>query len=254
MINARLNRRLDWLTPSAYALIAANLVPLAGVVWFQWTVFEIFVLFWAENVVIGVLNVLRMLLSSVDDPVSWGLKLFLVPFFIFHYGMFTFGHGVFVFSLFGVKELGSLGPNQEIARLAELLFSMNLGLPLAALFLSHLFSFFWNFIGRGEYRNANVMVLMFRPYGRIVVLHITLLIGGFILVSLGSPLGGLALLILLKIGFDLRLHRKEHGEKLKPATDKQPTLRELMLLLNEIQRKRRRAMMEAGSNEPHREP
>ena len=254
MINARLNRLPDWLTPSAYALIAANLVPLAGAVLFQWTVFELVLLFWAENVIIGVFNVLRMLIASAGDPVSWVMKIFLIPFFVFHYGMFTFVHGVFVFTLFGGTELGSAEFSDAPGPMLDTVIALGLGIPLLALFLSHAFSFLWNYVGKGEYLNTDLRILMIRPYGRIVVLHVTILIGGFLLMALNSPMAGLVLLVLLKVGFDLRAHRKEHGEKLKPATEREPTLRELVLRLNEFQRKRRRAMMEVGSNEPHREP
>ncbi|NIA27398.1 MAG: hypothetical protein GWP02_05020 [Desulfobulbaceae bacterium] len=47
--------------PSAIILILANLVPLAGVLFLGWRVFDVIILYWAENVVIGVINVLRMI-------------------------------------------------------------------------------------------------------------------------------------------------------------------------------------------------
>jgi len=45
---------------SAWVLVAANLVPLAGVLWWDWSVFALLVLFWMENVVIGLLFALRL--------------------------------------------------------------------------------------------------------------------------------------------------------------------------------------------------
>lgn len=248
------NTRPAWLTPSAMVLIAANLVPLAGAVLFQWTVFEIIVLFWAENVIIGALNVLRMLLASAGDAVNWMSKIFLIPFFVFHYGMFTFVHGIFVFTLFGGEKFASAGLPDEIETLFDSVLTLGLGIPLSALFLSHAFSFFWNYVGKGEYRNSDVKMLMGRPYGRIVVLHMTIIIGGFILASLGSPLGGLMLLILLKIGFDLRAHRKEHKQKMKAATEDEPTLKEILAELKESRRRLRRAPSDTASKGPGHEP
>ena len=82
---------------SAWVLVAANLVPLAGVLFWGWDAFALIALFWMENVVIGVFFVLRMLALDPRDPALWAGKLFMVPFFCFHYGMFTAIHGVFVF-------------------------------------------------------------------------------------------------------------------------------------------------------------
>lgn len=88
-----LNGRPAWLTSSAIVLIVANLVPLAGALLFYWTVFEIIVLFWAENVLIGALNVLRMSIAAGGNAIDQALKFFLIPFFVLHYGMFTYVHG-----------------------------------------------------------------------------------------------------------------------------------------------------------------
>src|SRR5438128_1777645 len=41
------------ITPTAVVLIAANLVPLAGVLFFGWSVFATLLLFWVENVIVG---------------------------------------------------------------------------------------------------------------------------------------------------------------------------------------------------------
>ena len=95
---------------SSLVLILANLIPLAGVVLFQWDVLAILLLYWAESVIIGVLNVLRIVACKTDNilhgvlpqlagqPIpeelsknipsvtGFALKLFLIPFFIVHYG------------------------------------------------------------------------------------------------------------------------------------------------------------------------
>src|SRR5205085_758331 len=76
----------------------------------------------------------------------------------------------------------------------------------AALALSHLWSFVVNFIGRGEYRRTNVTWLMFQPYARIVILHIAILLGGFVAFMLGSNVVVLTLLVVGKTLMDLSLH------------------------------------------------
>lgn len=195
---------------SAWVLIAANLVPLAGVLFWDWNAFALLLLFWMENVIIGVLNALKMLLADPADPALWAGKLLMVPFFCVHYGMFTAVHGVFVLLLFGGKAYVSHGSVEPVLRAAS---EHALWLPLAVLAASHLFSLFWNYLYRSEFRRTPLSTLMAQPYGRIIVLHVAILAGGFAAALLGSPIWALVLLVALKIGLDLRAHVKEHSAK-----------------------------------------
>ena len=200
----------DWRRPSVLALIIANLVPVFGVVFLHWEVFPLLFLFWFENVIVGVFNVLKMLMASPGSVGSWAGKLFIIPFFCFHYGMFTLVHGVFVIGLFGGGERsmdhgGFPSPLHfwEIARQYDLQWAI-LGLTL-----SRAISFATNYVASGEYQRASVEVLMVQPYGRIVVLHVAILLGGFLMMALHSPAIGLILLVALKIILDLSGHMAE---------------------------------------------
>src|SRR5260221_13300985 len=88
------------LAPSALLLVAANLVPLAGVLFFGWTVFATPLLFWVENVIVGGFNILRILLAQPQIGAMWAGQVFMIPFFTFHYGLFTTVRGLFVLCLF----------------------------------------------------------------------------------------------------------------------------------------------------------
>lgn len=184
-------------------LAAANLVPLAGVLLWGWDAFALIALFWMENAVIGALTVLRLLAASPAEPASWAAKLFLVPFFCFHYGMFTSMHGMFVFEFLGKRRYDPLAVAGDYG----------LWLPLAALAASHLFSFFWNYLHRGEFRRVSLKEVMLQPYPRVMVLHLAIILGGFAAMALGSPVWALLVLIALKIGLDLKAHLKEHSPK-----------------------------------------
>lgn len=52
--------------PSIWVLIVANLVPLAGVFFWDWSIFEVVLLYWMENVIIGIINILKMATCSPD--------------------------------------------------------------------------------------------------------------------------------------------------------------------------------------------
>ena len=84
-------------------------------------------------------------------------------------------------------------------------------LAAAVLAASHAFSFAWNYLHRGEFRGASPKALMARPYGRVMVLHMVIIVGGFGALALGSPLWALLLLVILKTALDLRAHVKEHS-------------------------------------------
>ena len=195
---------------SAVVLMVANLVPLGGVFFLGWSVFAILLLFWLENVIVGGFNVLRILCAQPDNPVIWVTKVFLIPFFTFHYGMFVTVHGIFVLALFGDGSL----PTRGFPSPATFLHAVQ-GAGIApaawALLLSHGISFAFNYIGAGGFRTAEVAALMTRPYGRVMVLHVVIIVGGFLVKALGSPLLPLALLVVLKTGLDLVGHVREHA-------------------------------------------
>lgn len=51
---------------------------------------------------------------------------------------------------------------------------------------------------------------MNEPYKRIIVMHITLIVGGFLTLVLESPVPALILMIVLKVAVDLRSHLVQH--------------------------------------------
>ena len=213
----------DWLRPSVIALLLANLVPVFGVLFLHWEVFPLMFLFWSENVIVGAFNVLKMLFATPENPLIWAGKLFVIPFFCVHYGMFTFVHGIFVVTLFGGglgRGLGFPSP----ATFWNIMREYHLGWAVFGLAVSRGISFATNYIGNGEYRRTSLPVLMQQPYGRIVVLHLAILGGGFLMLALHSPVVGLLLLVALKIAFDLRGHlaerRKFAGNQNAGAADR----------------------------------
>jgi len=191
-------------------LVAANLVPLAGVLFFGWSVFATLLLFWVENVIVGTFNVLRMLVATPRLVAMWAVKVFMIPFFIVHYGMFTTVHGIFVLQLFGgVHTRGFPTP----AMFLDAIRTAGIAPAAWGLALSHGVSFAFNYIGAGEYKTALVPQLMFRPYGRVMVMHVVILVGGFLVQALGSPAIALALLVVLKTVLDFGAHLREHAPR-----------------------------------------
>jgi len=206
-------RSADFTKPSVIVLILANLIPLYGVIFLGWEAFPVLVLFWMENVVTGIINVIKMLVCSPGNPSQWAAKLFLIPFFCFHYGLFTFVHGIFVLTVFGDFLNSTSSGLFDLHALDSAFRHYNIIWPFLALTISHVFSFAVNYIGKGEYKETTLSALMSQPYARVVVLHITIIAGGFLLMVLGSPIAGLVVLVILKTAIDIVTHLRQHRKQ-----------------------------------------
>jgi hypothetical protein len=207
-------------TSSAVALvllIVFNLLPLVGVALWGWDLWSILTLYWVENGIVGVLNVMKILRAQGSgqgfSATLNGQPMHLVPraalasFFTIHYGFFWLGHGVFVLfalPLIAAASSGGLGldvvwPDWGLVALG----AVGLG-------ISHGASFWLNFIGRSEYRVVSPGQLFLAPYGRLVVLHVTIIFGAMVSTWIGSPIGALLVLIALKTALDAYFHLREH--------------------------------------------
>jgi hypothetical protein len=197
---------------SVIVLILANLVPIYGVLFWGWQVFPLLFLYWLENVFLGVLNVLKMLVCKPDDEKTWLGKIFIIPFFCIHYGIFTLVHGIFVFAIFsGISGDGMGFP--DIGSIVQVTQQYNLGWAILDLALSHVISFGYNFIRGGEYKRKNPGEIMIQPYGRVIAMHLTILGGAFLMALMNSPVAGLIVLVVMKIILDVRAHVNEHFKK-----------------------------------------
>ncbi|MBN2592164.1 MAG: hypothetical protein JXA81_01555 [Sedimentisphaerales bacterium] len=188
-----------------------------------WNAFYVVLLYWTENIVIGFYNVLKMVLAAVPHPIAHLGKLFLIPFFIVHYGGFTAIHGFFVLALF---HDGGQGPPmgrmdwpcflvfvQMLFNVVKYMYSVvpsQVRLAVLALFVSHGVSFVQNYLLKREYTTARPDKLMGSPYGRVVVMHIAIIAGGFLTMVAGSPAPLLVVLVGLKTILDVNLHNREH--------------------------------------------
>ena len=212
-------RRADHTSPIALAfLVGVNAIPLIGVLFLGWDLATIVATYWLENGVIGLFAIGRIATSSGSGVVSsafalatrsqvGGLeRLFLVPFFCVHYGMFWFVHGVFVwlalpamFAGFGGWDgFAPVGPNVGVV--------MAMAVPLL---LSHGASFVFNWLGGGEYKASTPAAEMAAPYVRVVILHMTIIFGAFAVAFLGAPVWAMVVMVALKTGVDLAAHLAE---------------------------------------------
>lgn len=187
--------------------LAVNAVPIVGVVFWGWSAFALILLYWLENLVLGVRTLLSMTASGLNMGVAGLGLLVLIPFFILHYGLFCFVHGVFVIALFGQADVAAYGESAfDLASLVLAIFSAqpNLLIGFAAISLWQAAQFvIW--LARGDAGRTNPISEMSAPYLRIVTLHVAILGGGFLLMLLGWPIAGVLALAAMKTLFDVSL-------------------------------------------------
>lgn len=192
---------------SVAVLVAANLLPLVGVLLWDWDVFFLLLLFWCENVIIGVFGIARLIVAAESESPVEGL--FLPAFFVVHYGGFMFGHFMLLFAMYSSHAAGA-GRGAEPADYYIMVIENLNWIAVVALFISHGWSFIENYMGQREHENLKPGAAMALPYRRMMITHVALLAGGFFLIERGQPLVGLVLLVILKIVLDVTFHRREH--------------------------------------------
>src|SRR3989441_7368964 len=129
-----------------------------------------------------------MVCAYPQVSIAWVGKLFVIPFFMVHYGMFTFVHGMFVLSLFGGGQThGGGGGGSGVPALIEAVRQAKLGVAVVALVASHGVSFVHNYLANGEHRHLQLTQLITQPDRGVAGLAITILRGGLLLTALGAP-------------------------------------------------------------------
>ena len=206
--------------PLTWLALAVDLTPIIFVFMFGWGATALVLLYWAENILIGIATLGRIILSGFAKMGIAGavLSLFLAAFFPFHYGLFCFGHGVFVFSFVD----GDTGPvdmpgyeslKNMFVSAATYMPGMTFSLGLIAIY--QFVAVVKDYWPSSDYEAPNPMEEMFSPYGRIVVLHIAIFAGAFAMAALGDPMIGMLALILLRAAYTVlgRTWRDKRGKE-----------------------------------------
>jgi len=188
-------------TTTSIILIAANLLPLWAVLTGAAGVGDVFVIYWFENVVVWFTTTIKIVTARGGTADLTG-NVLTAAFFAFHFGMFTLVHGVFSFILAG--QTGGLTGDPRTWLLL-----------IAAILASHVVSLGLNWFGQGERNVVTARRAMAMPYPRMIVLHLSVIGGFFLLQGLGRPdgsfdaVGPVALLCGLKTVLDVFFHVRE---------------------------------------------
>jgi hypothetical protein len=188
---------------STLVLIGANLVPLAGVVFWGWDVFVLLILYWLETAVIGFWTMVRVVIVprptlnaatariGATQPISGiGAALFLTV----HAGIFMTVHFLFLWTLFAGDCADRIhGPVEFVS---QIVLGTGLWLPLGILFVVRGWYTLRPLI-LGEPDQDGDRDVLTGLYTRVVVMQVAIIFGGWLAIVTG---GGIATLGLLVIG------------------------------------------------------
>lgn len=198
-----------------FALLATCWIGVGVVMW-HWDVSSLLLLYWLENIVIGLLQMVKMLFtrSSISGVTKlWWLRLLPCLFFLVHYGGFCGVHGMFLLVMGRQGDHGLMselnffyGPlifvdllRLVLWRVLELLPSTALG-SLVMIALVRLAGFVGE---RQRWMGMGIQKLMMEPYKHIVVVHVAIILGAGLAMFWNNTWPVLLLIVVGKLVLDL---------------------------------------------------
>jgi len=211
--------QVDFTKFSTLSLIFSNLLVIIFAVVDNLSAVDILWIYWTQSVIIGIFNFIKIL--SLKEFSTEGFrqggkqvlptkaaKISTAIFFLFHYGFFHVIYAVFIgsFSTFG--RIGNVGNDTNYILYASLTFFA---------------SYFIEFINSKNEQSdvlPNLGSLMFAPYARIIPMHLTIILGGFIgaaggLLSTNTNLAIIILFTAIKTIVDLITHSVDFKSLIK---------------------------------------
>jgi hypothetical protein len=213
--------KVDFTKTSTLSLIFSNLLVIFFAIADDISANEVLWIYWSQSVIIGIFNFIKMI--TLKDFSTEGFKqgnkqplpirataISSAVFFLFHYGFFHFIYAAFLggFSEFSNSESNSSGINYIL-------------ISAGVFFISYFIEFI-NFRKEESDELPNLGFIMFAPYARIIPMHLTIILGGFIgaagsIFSTNTNLSIIVLFIGIKTVVDLITHSIDF-KKLKKQT------------------------------------
>ena len=192
--------------------ILANLVPVYGVWFLNWSAIEVFIVYALETLIVGILTLLKLGVITIhrksdnwynESGSTRASGIFFMAFFTFHYGLFAAVQST-IFA-----ESADITPPGK--RMMHFFFhwyeyiNNDIAIMLGAFVISYLSRSFIPFIATGEYKQVSMMRVMFQPYGRIFIQQFTVILGSMLL-TFGWGKGFILIFALAKIMFEVYLN------------------------------------------------
>lgn len=187
------------------SIIIGNLIPVFGVAFLGWDGAQILVLYWVENLILGVVTLPRILSArgaaqpetkgELNHPVGAGC------FFIVHYGLFCIAHAVFTFML--AADLARSSGDGQLGVLERTLGHSGFWWAVLAIAVIQLVIQVREWWLPKAWLGSTPSTEMFQTYGRVFVLHFTVLVGAWLMSRFEAPTSAILLLCLAKAALEL---------------------------------------------------
>ncbi len=207
-------KEVDFTKLSTLSLIFSNLVVIVFAVIDNLSAFEVLWMYWFQSVIIGIFNFIKIITlkefstegfkqGNRPVPQTNAAKISTAIFFLFHYGFFHLIYAIF---------LGVFSASTKIQ--ASYLFIS------ALVFLVSYTIEFYNSKKEETTEIPNLGALMFAPYTRIIPMHLTIILGGFIVaggefLSADTNLAIIVLFTAIKTVVDLITHSVDFSKHIK---------------------------------------
>jgi len=199
------------LTQGDWSLVVANLLPIIGVWFLNWSAQEVFLVYCLETIIIGGFTLVKLLIaglivkkdewqtiggSSTKQP-FW----FFMFFFLIHYGFFVAIQMGMFFAVSGLGDQYGITFYNFFSKWPSML-TNDVYIMLGVFIVSYGIRLTTDFILSGEYKATSLGYLMFQPYGRIFVQQVTVILGSMLL-SFGAGKIFIFIFALIKIFFEV---------------------------------------------------
>jgi hypothetical protein len=199
------------LTQGDWSLLIANLIPVIGVWFLNWSAKEVFLVYCFETIIIGCFTLVKMLITGLivkkDEWQTTGGSTTKQPFWLFmlffliHYGLFVSVQMGIFFAVSGIGDEAGITFFNFFSKWPSLL-TNDAYIMLGVFIVSYGFRLTTDFILTGDYKTSSLGYLMFQPYGRIFIQQVTVILGSMFL-SFGAGKIFILIFAMIKIFFEV---------------------------------------------------
>lgn len=187
------------------SLISSNLLLLIGIIYWQWEIFDVLIIYWLESFTIVIFNALKIHKCNRIRKEKTAPGYFA---YFYIYLMAALVWLIFICVFFGPW-------NFIISDQPGGSFNVNIIFMIVFLILSHGISYKNNFIDKKEFKILSIEELFYAPIYRFVVIQVVVFFAGYYFMKTGSMMLSAIIIVLLKTFLDLFAHWQEHRTRSK---------------------------------------